>query len=161
MAKKSKNILRTKKSFSGTQILLFVLAFAAVGTVAVWQTLAAPHNGGGGPSKGSTSTITGPVMVTDTNSDGLPNHGDVITFNESTTATDQPFVNLQCSQNGVLVTDGWNGFFDGSLNTTRNFGLNSGAWQSGAADCTVYLDKHVKSGQQWQQLASTSFHVNP
>jgi hypothetical protein len=47
MAKKSKSVLKTKTTFSGMQIMLFVLAFAAVGAVAIWQSLAAPANGNG------------------------------------------------------------------------------------------------------------------
>lgn len=112
--------------------------------------------GGGGTTTGS-SSITGPVMVVDTNGDGLANWGDVVTFNVSTTATSQPYVNLKCSQNGVLVANGWKGFFAGSLDSNWNFGLDSGAWTSGAADCTAYLDKATSKG--WSTLASLSFHV--
>jgi hypothetical protein len=108
-------------------------------------------HGGGGTTSGSGSLTL--VMVSDANGDGLPNQGDTITFNVSTTATDQPWVNLQCFQNGTLVAQGWNGFFDGSI-TGRNFGLYSGVWSSGAADCTAYLDN-----PQWSVLASTSFHA--
>jgi len=108
-------------------------------------------NGGGG-------TITLAPLVYDANGNGLPNWGDVVVFNVSTTATTQPFVNLQCFQNGVVVLNGWNGYFAGALNTTWNFGLSSGAWQSGAADCTAFLDMATKRG--WSQLASTSFHVD-
>ncbi|MBX4196932.1 hypothetical protein KW801_00030 [Candidatus Saccharibacteria bacterium] len=63
MAKKQ-SFLKTKKSFSGVQILLFVLAFAAVGAVAIWQSYAAPANKGGGHVKPSGQTLTG--TITDT-----------------------------------------------------------------------------------------------
>jgi len=43
MAKKSSSSLKKGMTFSGTQVMLFVLAFAAVGAVAIWQSLAAPH----------------------------------------------------------------------------------------------------------------------
>jgi hypothetical protein len=112
------------------------------------------HHGGGGGGTGGTGTIA-LVMVTDVNSNGTPNYGDAVTFNISTTATTQPWVNLQCSQNGVLVAQGWNGFFVGSI-TGRNFGLYSPQWTGGAADCTAYL-----TTPQWAVLASTSFHVDP
>ena len=59
------------------------------------------------------------------------------------------------TQNGVIVAQGWNGYFDGSI-TSRNFGLYSSAWTSGSADCTAYLTTPT-----WSQLASTSFHVDP
>jgi hypothetical protein len=112
------------------------------------------HGGkpGGGAGTGGTIAL---VMVTDMDGNGTPNYGDAVTFNISTTATTQPWVNLQCSQNGVLMAQGWNGFFVGSI-TGRNFGLYSPQWTGGAADCTAYL-----TTPQWAVLASTSFHVDP
>jgi hypothetical protein len=110
------------------------------------------HNSGGG------GTITLAPLVYDANGDGLPNWSDTVVFNVSTTATTQPFVNLQCFQNGALVLNGWNGYFAGALNSSWNFGLASGAWQGGAADCTAWLDMATKRG--WSQLTSTSFHVD-
>jgi hypothetical protein len=112
---------------------------------------------GGKAGSGGSSTITGPVMVIDANGDGLPNFGDTVTFDESTTATSQPYVNVLCYQNGVLVMNSWNGFFDQALNPTRNFALYSPSWQSGAASCTAWLDMYTKQGMK--QLASVSFQV--
>lgn len=110
------------------------------------------------PSGGSSgSSITGPVLVTDVNGNGVVNFGDTVTFNESTTATSQPYVNVLCYQNGVEVMNSWNGFFDQALNPTRNFGLYSPSWQSGAASCTAWLDMYTKRGTA--QLASVSFQV--
>ncbi len=113
---------------------------------------------GGGGSGSTSSSITGPVLVVDVNGNGSPNWGDTVTFNVSTTATTQPYVNVLCYQNGVLVMNSWNGFFDQALNPTDNFGLDSPLWQSGAADCTAWLDMYTKHGTS--QLASTSFHVD-
>src|SRR5262245_37907683 len=73
---------------------------------------------GGGGTSGS-STISGPVMVTDRGTPGL-SWGDTVTFNVSTTATAQPFVHLVCSGNGVGY-DTWKGVFAGSLDTDWNF----------------------------------------
>ena len=112
---------------------------------------------GSKPSSGGSSSISGPVMVTDANGDGLPNWGDVVTFNVSTTATTTPFVNLLCYQNGVQVASGWKGFWNGSIDPNWNFGLSSPMWKSGAANCVAWLDKQTKQG--WQQLASVSFNV--
>lgn len=111
---------------------------------------------GNRPSSGGSSSITGPVMVTDVGTPGL-SFGDTVTFNESTTATTTPFVNLVCYQNGVEVASGWKGFWDGSIDPNWNFGLSSPMWKSGAADCVAWLDKQTKQG--WQQLASVSFQV--
>ena len=128
---------------------------AVVLSLALVPAALAGKPGGGG---GGSSTITGPVMVIDTNGNGSANFGDTVTFNESTTATSQPYVNLLCYQSGVLVMNSWNGFFDQALNPTRNFALYSPSWQSGAADCTAWLDMYTKRGTA--QLASVSFHVD-
>jgi hypothetical protein len=114
-------------------------------------------HGGGGTTSTGTSSITGPYMITDTGTPGV-SFGDTVTFNVSTTATAQPYVNVLCYQSGVLVMNSWNGFFDTALNPTRNFGLYSPSWQSGAADCTAWVDMYTRQGTT--QLASTSFHVN-
>jgi hypothetical protein len=112
------------------------------------------HEGGGGGTSSGGGSIS---LVVLNSSDGLPHWGGEVTFNVSTTATEQPFVNLLCYQSGALVAEGWEGYFEGSLNSGRIFVLYSGVWQSGAADCTAWLDMHTKRG--WKQLASTSFHV--
>jgi hypothetical protein len=109
------------------------------------------------PSGGGGSTITGPVLVTDRNGDALPNWNDTVKFNVSTTVS-QPYVDLKCFQNGVLVAEGSRGYFNGALDTP-NFTLASPQWTSGAADCTAYLAVSGRRGMQ--DLASTSFHVNP
>jgi hypothetical protein len=111
-----------------------------------------PHGGGG---SGGTGTISLAPLVYDANGNGVANWGDTVTFNVSTNATTQPWVNLVCSQNGVVVAQGWDGYFVGSL-TTRNFGLYSPQWSSGAADCVAYLTTPT-----WSRLGSTSFHVDP
>jgi hypothetical protein len=112
---------------------------------------------GGGAGTSSTSSISSPVLVSDANGNGLPNWHDTITFNVSTMATSQPYVNVLCYQNGALVMNSWNGFFDQALNPTRNFGLYSASWQGGAANCTAWLDMYTKRGTA--QLASVSFQV--
>jgi len=136
-------------------------AGAVLGGVALVVSLAlvpAALAGKGKPGGGcGGGTITGPVLVTDVNGNGVANFGDTVTFNESTTATSQPYVNVLCYQNGVQVMNSWNGFFDQALNPTRNFGLYSPSWQSGAASCTAWLDMYTKRGTA--QLASVSFQV--
>jgi len=87
-----------------------------------------------------------------------PRYGDQVTFNVATTATTTPYVNLKCYQNGVLVAEGWEGFFDGALGD-RIFTLWSPQWTGGEAECTAWLAMYSKS--RWKMLASTSFHVNP
>lgn len=125
-------------------------AVAALCLLLAPRALAAP--GGGKPSKGGTGTIS---LVLLDSTDGLAHYGQTVTFKIATTATTQPWVNLQCFQNGALVAQGWNGYFDGSL-TGRDFGLAAPSWTGGAADCTAYLTTPT-----WTRLASTSFHVYP
>jgi hypothetical protein len=77
-------------------------------------------------------------MVSDANGNGVPNWGDTVTFDVSTTATSQPSVIADCSQNGALVYRHY-GFFYGDWSPSQNFVLQSYAWTGGAADCTATL----------------------
>ena len=104
------------------------------------------------PPSGSGGTIS---LVLLDSTDGLAHWGGTVTFNIATTATTEPWVNLKCYQGGVLVAEGYNGYFDRSI-TGRNFRLYSPSWTGGAADCTAYL-----TTPQRAVLASTSFHVYP
>jgi hypothetical protein len=134
-----------------------------VATIALLLTLvpgafAAPGGGKGG----NTSTGGGSlslVMVTDSNSNGLPNWGDVVTFKVSTNAA-MPTVTLACTQNGVSVYRGSAGFYAGyPWPWAQNFTLNSGAWSGGgAADCTATLTATSSNGKV-QTLATLNFAV--
>ena len=130
--------------------------FALVAAVAALCLASAPAAlaGKGGrpepPPSGSTSSIS---LVLLNSTDGYAHYGQSVTFNVSTTATSEPWVNLKCYQNGVLVAEGWNGYFERSI-TGRNFGLYSPSWTGGDADCTAWLTTPQKA-----QLTSTSFHV--
>jgi hypothetical protein len=112
------------------------------------------HGGGGSTITGGGTISLAPIVV-DNNGNGLPDYTDVVTFDASTTATTTPYVNLVCTQNGVLALSSWKGYWAGSLDTNWNFGLESGGWPGGAADCTAYLKMQTKQG--WSILASTSF----
>jgi hypothetical protein len=143
---------------SGHRGVIVLLLFAALMVVALPAMAAkggGTHGGGGGKNGGATGggTISLAPLVTDANGDGLPNWGDVVEFNISTTATTEPWVYLKCMQGGTMVAQGWGGYFDGSLGG-RTFGLSSPAWAGGAADCTANLQTPTGS-----VLASTSFHV--
>lgn len=113
-----------------------------------------------GKSSGS-SSIAGPYLASaDGSGNGntaiTPTFGQTITFNVSTTETSNPFVNVNCYQNGVLVMNSWSAFFPGG--TGQDFGLYSPAWQGGAANCTADLGMLASNGK-WKVLASTSFGV--
>jgi hypothetical protein len=151
---KSKSIKQRK--FSLNHLVVTALVFGLVGGFIGWVAFAAPHKGGGG-----TGTIS-LVMVTDQNSDGLPNWDDTVTFAVSASSTTQPYVTVKCSQNGTLVSQQSSGIFPASLG--QNFTLASTAWQSGAADCTATLqnwDNYYKRGTRGiVDITSMTFHVN-
>jgi hypothetical protein len=134
-----------------------LIASLVVGLMAGTALAGKPGGGGGKPPRNTagSGTITLAPLVVDANGNGTSNWADVVTFNISTTATTQPWVNLVCKQNGVVVAQGWNGYFEGSI-SGRDFGLYSSFWTSGAADCIAYLTTPT-----WSRLASTSFHVDP
>ena len=112
----------------------------------------------------SSSTIAGPYVVAASpagspvtaSSTSAPQFGDAVTFTVSTTATTNPFVNLNCYQNGVLVMNSWAAYF--TSGSGQVFGLYSPSWQSGAADCQADLGMLASNGK-WKVLASTSFNV--
>jgi len=132
-----------------TIVLVIATMLASVGTGA------AVAGKGGKRRPNAVGSSISPVLLEST--DGLPHYGQHVSFNVSTTATNKPWVELDCYQGGALVYQDWRGFFESSL-TGQKFTLGtSEAWQSGAADCTAWLEKYTKRG--WKHLASTSFHV--
>ena len=132
--------------------------FIALALVTVVAIVAGPAlaggkgNGGkgGGKPSGGTGTLS---LVLLESTDGLAHHGQLIRFNVSTTATDEPWVHLKCYQGGVMVAQGWEGYFERAL-SDGDFRLNSDTWTGGEADCTALLET-----PQGAQLGSTDFHV--
>ena len=124
--------------------LVAVLAFA--GKPSGSSSIAGPYVMAASPS-GSPLTAT---------STSTPHYGDTITFSVSTTATNQPFVNLVCYQGDALALNSWDAYF-GPL-SGQTFVLGSGMWAGGAADCTAYLG--MDTSNKYKVLASTSFHVD-
>jgi hypothetical protein len=120
--------------------------------------------GGGKPSGGGTTSGNGSltlVMVNDVNGNGLPNWGDSIRFNVSTTATTQPQVSLTCSQNGTVVSKSTTGYWEGYLwPWTQTMTLSSMVWTSGGADCLAQL-YYSLDGSRINYLSSLSFVVAP
>ena len=111
------------------------------------------------PDRSSSSSIVLVLLnATTTTVVSGPRYGDQVTFNVSTDETAYPYVNVKCYQDGVLVGEGWAGFFYGALGD-QTFTLSSPRWSGGAADCTAWLTMY--SNGKWRQLTSTSFHVSP
>jgi hypothetical protein len=112
--------------------------------------------GGGGGTAGGGGTRLGLVMVTDKNGNGLPNFGDTITFNVSTSAS-WPSVELDCYQSGTLVYSATRGFYPTYM-WSDNYLLEGGYWSGGAADCTATLYSTNKNGSN-TTLATLSVPV--
>lgn len=116
------------------------------------------HNGGGGGGTSGSSSLT-LVLSTDVNGNGLPNWGDTVTYDVSTTATSSPQVSTACYQNGVLVLHANAAFYDGNPFAYMDWlKLESGAWTSGAADCTAVM--YYSSGKRTVTLATLGYHVD-
>ncbi len=135
-----------------------LIALSLVVVLALVPAALAAKGGNGARGGSGSSTLSGPVMVIDNNGNGAPNWNDQVTFYVSTTATDRPYVLLNCYQAGTWVSTSTAGFFPESP-WAPNFTLSSGAWTSGAADCvaTLYM---VNSHGKTQNLATLGFHVD-
>jgi hypothetical protein len=99
------------------------------------------------------------VMVKDANANGLPDWGDTVTFNVSTTATSTPQVGTACSQNGTQVYYHEGGFYDSDPWAPGDQMFVLGWSGGGAADCTATLF-YVNRKHQQVNLKSISFHVD-
>ena len=136
-----------------------IMAPSAVDSSGVVSTQArGGGHGGGKPGGGGGTGGSGSItlrMVTDSNNDGLPSFRDVLTFDVQTTATAYPWVTLNCSQNGTMVSTVANGIFATSL--LRDFTLGPTVlWTGGAATCTATVHAYGSS----TALASMSFPTN-
>jgi hypothetical protein len=114
--------------------------------------------GGGATPKGGTSSLT-LAMVDDANGNGLPNWGDTVTFNVSTTATSQPQVATACVQNGTQVYYHEGGFYPGDPWAPGDQMYVLGWSSGGAADCTATLF-YMNRKMQQVNLTSIGFHVD-
>jgi hypothetical protein len=86
-----------------------------------------------------------------------PSFGAQVTFNVTATFS-QPWVNLNCYQNGTWASGEWGGFFAGSA-YDQTFTLGpSNSWAGGDADCKADLVQWTAKGSLVVK-ASTSFHV--
>ena len=115
-----------------------IAAVVAVTSVIGFNTLATVPVASKHQARSGGSGTVNFVMVADSNANGLPNFGDALTFNVSTTATQYPSVQLDCYQNGSLVYTHSAGFYPTCpWPQSQNFVLKSYVWTGGAADCTA------------------------
>jgi hypothetical protein len=135
----------------------FLFVVLVVTVAAALTAGAAFAKGPGGGRTGSSSLSL--VLLNST--DGVPHYGQQVTFNVSTTATDQPFVRLNCYQGATEVYWASAGFYDGyPWPWTRNFTLSSSYWTGGAASCIAELYYTPDGGKRFRTLASLSFEVS-
>jgi hypothetical protein len=150
---------------TNSRVVRIALSIAAIAALVLVPTAIAgkggggakpPGGGGGGGGGGSTSTLSLALL---NSTDGQAHWGQQVTFNVSTTATDRPFVALNCYPGGQWLYSATAGFFP-SYPWSRNFTLSNGMWTSGAADCkaTLYM---TKDGTRSTTLATLDFHVYP
>jgi hypothetical protein len=140
------------------RIAQYVPLGALVLVLALVPAAFAAKGGGGKPSSGGgTGTIS---LQLPNSTDGLAHVGQKVTFAVYTTATQYPWVTVNCyDASGAWVYHASNGVFPTSLNQV--FTLASNTWMSGDADCTAWLqnwDSYSKRGTI-TNLASTTFHV--
>jgi hypothetical protein len=135
---------------------LVVVAISAAVAVAVIAPSPANAGRGGHRASSGSSSIS---LVEVTGSDSVPNWGEQITFNVSTTATNFPYVDLNCIQDGTTVYTATTGYFaDYPWPWTQVMTLQSQAWTGGAADCTATL--YYPTSKRIEVLATLPFHVD-
>ncbi len=102
-----------------------------------------------------------PATETITLNQPTPHFSDVIDFTISIAEVDEPWVHLQCSQNGTLVQSSWRGYY-GNLGRVFQLGPTP-SWQGGAADCIADAGTGKYTGHGWRFTvkSSTSFAVLP
>ncbi len=142
---------RTKRVVRATLIATLTVGLMA-GSVFAGKPAAGGGKGKPGGGTGGTGTISAPVLIDST--DSAVNHGDWIRFNVSTASTTEPWVRLYCYQGGTLVAQGFEGYFERSLDDGV-FGLYSQMWTSGDADCTAKLSRSL-TAPSWRPRPSTS-----
>ena len=142
---------------SGRTTIAFVMA--AVLVLGIAGSAVAGGKGGGGRGTLSLVVLSDPALtvVTEPVTPVAPHYGDDITFEVSTTATDQPFVNVRCYQGDAFVYDGWAGFYQGAWGG-QTFTLSSMYWTGGEADCTARLVMWGSNGRE-RTLSTMDFHV--
>lgn len=133
--------------------------FIAIALVAVVALVAGPATAGGRgggkgkPGSGGSSSLT--LVLLDGATEA--HHGGRVTFTVSTTATDRPFVSVNCYDGGTWVYSASAGFFP-DYPWSRDFTLATTSWTSGPADCVAKLYT-TRDGTRITTLATLDFHT--
>jgi hypothetical protein len=134
------------------QIIVATAVFAVAATPAL-----AAKGGNAGTSTSSITLVTMGSSALSAASSTSPRVGDNVTFDVQTTATDRPYILLNCYQGKDWVYSA-QGFY--SATTPPVFTLSSRAWTSGSATCTARMGKLNADGTRFTDLASTDFGVD-
>jgi hypothetical protein len=144
--------MRTNRMKAATAVTTLLAAAVALAVTFLVASPADAAKGGGKPS-GGTSTIN---LVVLTGGDSIPNWGEDVTFNVSTTATTEPHVDLTCSQGGTLVYSATTGYYASyPWPWTQTMTLSSQMWTGGDASCVARL--YMFNGSRTSTLATLSF----
>ncbi|MFL5798028.1 MAG: hypothetical protein ACJ77A_08855 [Actinomycetota bacterium] len=133
-----------------TTVLATAALLASVGTGAALAKTPVHH-------ASSTSNFS-LAAVPGSSSDTVPNWGDTVTFDISTSVTSMPSVRADCYQGADLVYRHF-GFFYNEPSPSENFVLQSYVWTGGAAECTATL-YYVNSKGEEVDLSTLPFHVD-
>ncbi len=134
------------------------LVTALVAALVLVPAALAGKSGGSGGSTGTPKSSLSLVLSYDANGDGLPNWGDTVTWNISTTASTSTQVSLTCYQGGTEVYYANASFYAGNPFAYMDYmPLKSGAWTGGAASCSAVL--FYSSGKRTITLATSNFSV--
>ena len=150
--------IRSFASHSFAAVLEAGLIALVVLTLVITPALAAKGGNGASGKPGGAGTSSLALVMVDPSDPGA-NHGDVISFGVSTTATDRPFVSVNCYQGTAWVYTASVGFFP-SYPWSQTFTLASAAWTAGGADCVARLYSS-KDGTRTTTLATMTFVVAP
>ena len=138
--------------------IIHVIAATALFVGAATPALAAKGGNSGSGSSSITLVTLGSTGNTFTaQATSAPRVGDNVTFDVQTTATDRPYILLNCYQGGEWVSTAQSFY---SASNPPIFTLSSSAWTSGSASCTARMGKLNADGTRFTELASTTFAVS-
>lgn len=139
------------------QLIAGLITTCALVIAAPMASAGKPATAGGGGRPGGGSSTSSVTLVLLDSADTMPNYGEHVTFEVSTTATDRPFVQLDCYQGGTRIYSMSAGFFPDYPFTTT-YTLRSSYWTGGDADCTAVLYYRASNGRT-TALSRLSFTV--
>ena len=129
-----------------------ILVSAILLTATFSPSLSAQGGQGKGKGKGSAASVYSIALeIVDDNGNSLPDHGESVKFNVSTTATNV-YVSVSCYQGASWV------YAAGGMPVNWTFKLASNSWTGGDAECTATVYTTI-DGSKTTKLGTLSFSV--